>query len=46
MKENKSKHMNMKKKSIKSKVFKWIIVLIIIGIMSAGILLYGPWHRI
>ena len=33
-----------KKKSIKGKIFKTILVLIILGIISGLTLLYGPWN--
>lgn len=32
-----------KKKSIKGKIFKGILVLVIIGVVSGATLLYGPW---
>lgn len=33
-----------KKKSIKGRIFKTILVLVIIGVISGATLLYGPWN--
>lgn len=33
-----------KKKSIKGRIFKIILVLVIIGVISGATLLYGPWN--
>lgn len=38
------KNTEKKKKSIKGKIFKTILVLFIIGVISGATLLYGPWH--
>ena len=38
------KELKTKKKSIKLAIFKAILVLMVLGIMSGVILLYGPWN--
>ena len=44
-KENKKeKHVKEKKKTIIGKIVKAIIILFLLGVISVGVLLYGPWH--
>ena len=40
----KNKHMKEKKQKVRGKFFKVILILFILGIVTGGTLLYGPWH--
>ena len=44
MEKNQNKPVKEKKKSIIGRIFKVILILFILGVVSLATLLYGPWH--